>query len=144
MTSADAFRALVRHSLDLALYAWPISLVLIAVALFALFYGKPLAQLQFRRGLWAILPTYAFPVAVIIVGTVLRYDWVAHPTWTEPPDWHGVVLWAVLVLHAIALIAVILVLKGVRMRSAAILLPGFWLSLSCGFVAGVAMAGVGP
>jgi hypothetical protein len=97
-----------------------------------------------RKGLRLILATYAFPVVFIIVGTVLRYDWVAHPIWTEPPDWHGVVLYAVLLLHAIALIAVTLVLKGMRLRSVAILLPGFWLSLSGGFVAGIAMAGVGP
>jgi len=144
VTSAAAFRELAKHSLDLAIYAWPISVVLVTLALVALFYGNPLAQAQFRRGLRIILPTYAFPLAMIIVGTLLRYDWIAHPTWTEPPDWHGAVLSGVLILHAIAIITVTLVMKGLRMRSAAIILPGFWLSLSSGFVAGIAIAGVGP
>ncbi len=143
MDRLDVFGHLVRSSLDIAIYAWPISLVLVLAALVALFVGHPLRQPQFRGRIRVILPTYLFPIAVLIVGAVLRYDWHANPKWVEPPDWHGGVLWAVVIIHVVVLLAISMASKSARLRSAAILLPGLWLSLSCGFMAAIAIGGVG-
>lgn len=144
MDRFDVFGHLVRNSLDIVIYAWPLSLVLVVAALLAFFVGYPLKQPQFRRRLRVILPTYLFPIAVLFVGAVLRYDWQAHPKWVEPPDWHGAILWTVLIIHVVVILAITISSKSARIRSAAILLPGLWLSLSSGFMAAIAIGGVGP
>jgi hypothetical protein len=133
-----------RHSLDLAILAWPISLVVLSAALLALAIGSPFRDPLFRRRLPVVLLTYVFPVAVAIVGAVFRYDGPPHPSWVEPPPWYGIVLWAVIAVHGLVAISAPIFLKGVRARSTALVLPGVWLSLSAGFIAAIAIAGVGP
>ena len=144
MDRMDVFGHLLRSSLDLAIYLWPISLVIVLSACVALFAGHPLRQPQFRDRIRVVLLTYLFPVAVLVVGAVLRYDWKANPKWVEPPDWHGWVLWTVVIFHIVVLLAIAIASKSARLRSAAILLPGLWLSLSCVFMAAIAIGGVGP
>src|SRR5438045_6713777 len=101
-----------RHSLDLAILAWPISLVVLVGALVALTVGSPFRNPIFRRRVPVVLLTYVFPVAVAIVGTVFRYDGPPHPGWVEPPQWYGHVLWAVIAAHVSASVAAPIFLKG--------------------------------
>jgi predicted permease len=140
----DVFGHLVRSSLDIVIHAWPISLLLVLAALVALFVGHPFREPQFHSRVRAILLTYLFPVAVLSVGALLRYDWKANPKWVEPPDWYGGVLWGVVAIHVAVLLAIVIGSKSGRLRSAAVLLPGLWLTLSCGFMAAIAIVGVGP
>jgi len=128
--TTQALLALTTHSLDLAAYAWPISVGLVIVAVLALTVGSPFRSLTFRNHLSLMLATYLMPLI--------------QPNWVEPPPWRGAALWAVIVIHAVALVAAPALMKGVRLRSLAIVLPSFWLSLSAGFMAGIAIAGVGP
>src|SRR5262245_1330681 len=128
-----------KHSLDLAIYAWPISLVVLGLAFVALTVGSPFREaLVPSRMLWLVL-TYGFPVVVAVVGAVFRYDGPPHPRWVEPPAWYGAILWGVIAIHGLAAISVPIFMKGIRVRSAALVLPGVWFSLSTGFVAGIAI-----
>jgi hypothetical protein len=140
----QALSTITRHSLDMAMFAWPVSLAVLVAALLALTVGSPFRDSTFRKRMPWILASYVLPPAVVVVGAVLRYDWVRHPNWVEPPAWHGAVLWAVILIHAVVLIAGPVFLRGIRVRSAALVLPGFWLSLSAGFIAAIAIGGVGP
>jgi len=87
---------------------------------------------------------YAIPITVMVVGAVLRYDAPRELGYVEPPAWKAAVLCAGLVAHIGAFVARVVVLRGARIRAAAVVLPSIWLSLSSGFVAGIAIAGVGP
>jgi len=144
VTAGDALVEITKGSLDVALYAWPVSAVVALPALIALTLGSPFTNPIFRGRLPLMLTTYAFPLAVVVVGIIFRYDGPSHPDWVEPPSWYGTVLWSVILMHALAVISVPIFMKGVRLRSVALVLPGLWLSLSAGFVAAIVMAGVGP
>jgi hypothetical protein len=142
--ASDALVEITKGSLDVALYAWPVSAAVVIPALIALTVGSPFRDPVFRSRLSLMLTTYAFPLAVVAVGTIFRYDGPSHPSWVEPPSWYGAVLWSVILMHALAVISAPILMKGVRLRSAALVLPGLWLSLSAGFVAAIVIAGVGP
>jgi ABC-type spermidine/putrescine transport system permease subunit II len=144
MTTWQAFQAMAFHSLDLAVYAWPISVALAVLAAGALMVGAPLRNQVFRRRLRLMLFTYVIPLVIVAIGAFLRYDGPRAPEYIEPPAWRGAVLWGAVVVHLAALIAAVTLMKGARLRVAAIVLPGIWLSLSSGFMAGIAIAGVGP
>jgi hypothetical protein len=117
---------------------------LIVVALGAVIFGAPLRESTFRRKFSLLLATYAIPVVIIGVGAILRYDGPPAPGWAEPPAWRGAVLWAVVIAHVAAVVAAAILMRGARIRAVAVGLPGIWLSLSSGFVAAVAIGGVGP
>jgi hypothetical protein len=138
--------ALTKQSLGLAIVLWPASVLLVVVLVLALTVKAPFRDPAFRRFVPVMFVTYGFPLLVLLVGTVFRYKWPAgNPSvYVEPSALHVAVLWAVIAAHAVALIASPIFMRGVRIRSAAIVLPGFWLTLSAGFVAAIAIAGVGP
>ena len=146
MDGFATFVALTKESLGLAILLWPVSVVLVAVLALALTVKSPFRDPAFRRYVPVMFVTYGFPLVVLLVGTVFRYKWPAgNPSaYAEPPTLHVVALWTVIAAHAVALIASPIFMRGVRIRSAAIVLPGFWLTLSAGFVAAIAIAGVGP
>ena len=137
------FHQLAAHSLDLAIYVWPLSLAVLLAAAIALFVGDPFRNPHLRSRFPLLLITYVFPVVILIVGIVLRYDGPPHPHWVEPPLWRGVVLGGVIIVHALTLAVAAVLMRGAQIRAAAIMLPGFWLSLSCGFVSAIAIGGVG-
>ena len=126
------------------MYAWPITVVLIAGATTALVFRAPFRDPRFRRGLKLLLISYAIPVVIIVIGAVLRYDGPRAPAYVEPPVWRGIVLWSAILVHIAVLVAGVIFMRGARIRAAAVVLPGIWASLSSGFVAGIAIAGVGP
>jgi hypothetical protein len=144
MDRTAVFGELAKHSLDLAIYVWPVSFVVLAMFSVALLFNGQLGRAMINRRAAVICATYAFPMLVLLVGAVLSYDWVAHPSWVEPPAWRGWALWAVVILHVAVLSFLTYSASGARWRFAALLLPGLWLSLSCAFVAVIDIAGVGP
>jgi hypothetical protein len=144
MTTWHAFEAMAFHAMDLAIYAWPISAALAAAAICALAIGAPIRDQLFHRRLRLMLVTYVIPVVIMAIGAFLRYDGPPAPEYAEPPAWRVAVLWAAVATHIVAFIATVTLMRGTRIRAAAIVLPGVWLSLSTGFVAGIAIAGVGP
>jgi hypothetical protein len=143
MDCVHLFGLLAQHALEITIVVWPVSAGLIVVALSAVLVGAPLRLPKIRLQPYSMLATYLFPTVLLLVGVTFSYDWHAHPKWVEPPDWYGGILWAVLMIHAILLLTISISAKGARLRTAVILLPGFWLSLSCGFIAAIAIAGVG-
>ncbi len=144
MTTLRAFGYVARESMDLAIYLWPISVVLAAAAIAALTFGFPLRDAYLRRKLPIVFIPYAMPIVIMGIGAVLRYDGPPHPQWVEPPEWRGWMLWSALAAHVLAVIAVVVLTRGARIRAAAVAVPSIWLSLSSGFTAGFAIAGVGP
>ena len=143
MDRIAVFGALAKHSLDFAIYAWPVSLAVLATFLAALFFRASGRALISRRAP-LISATYVFPIVVLLAGAALRYDWNTHPSWVEPAAWRPLAVWAVVILHIAVLLLVAYSATGARWRSTAFLLPGVWLSLSCAFVAVIAVVGVGP
>jgi hypothetical protein len=129
----------------LVLY-WPVTLGMLGLIAVALTARSPLRNLYFREGLGQLAAVYLVPLIVLLIGTVFRYELHGppHPNWREPSRWYGYVLYAVLVLHAIVLVGLLVSRKGSRVRSTAILLPSFWLSICAFLPAGFAIAGVGP
>jgi hypothetical protein len=144
MSAATAFSFMALKVLGIVAHLWPISIAVVAAAVLAVTIGSPVRDPRFRYGMRFLFMTYAFPLLVLLVGTIFRYAGPPHPNWEAPPEWYGVPLFAVLVAHAIALVAAPIIMTGARLRSIAILLPGVWLSLCCWVVAAFAMAGVGP
>ena len=143
LAAGQTVYGLTTHSLELALYLWPVSVVILLAAVLAIAIRPPFRDATFRKALPWILATYAFPLAVVGVGTVLRYDGPPPPNWVEMPSWRGAVVWAVVIAHGLAAIALALVRRGVRLRSFVLALPGVWLSVSVGFVAILAIYAVG-
>jgi hypothetical protein len=138
----ETFRELLLESFDLVIYVWPITLGVIAAALFAAFFGTSLLSAQFRSRLWLLVIPYVFPLVVLAVGAVLHYDGPGHPQWVEPRAWLAMLL-AIVLFHIVAALAIATYLKGMRVRATALLLPSIWLTLSCGLVAAIAIVGVG-
>jgi len=144
VTTWHAFQVIAFQSLHVvARYAWPVSVALVLGAVSAVAIGAPLRDPRFRRRAWLLLVTYVIPVAVIGVGALLRYDG-PRTEYVEPAIWRAIVLWGVVLAHVIAIVVAVFLMPGSRIRAAAVGLPGIWLSLSAGFVAAFAIAGVGP
>jgi steroid 5-alpha reductase family enzyme len=143
LSASETFVTLASASVGVAIKLWPITLAILTIAVIALTVGRPLQDRAFRQRLPLLLITYALPLIVLIVGTIFRYDWTNHPTYVEPPYWYGLLLWGVVAIHGLTLIAAPILMARARLRSAAIVMPGFWLTLGAGFVAGIAIAGVG-
>jgi hypothetical protein len=142
LTAGQTAYALTTHSLDLALYLWPVSAAILLAALLAIAIRPPFRDEAFRKAVPWILATYAFPVAVVAAGTVLRYDGPPPPNWVEMPHWRGAVVWGVVIAHGLAAVALAVFRRGVRLRSFALALPGVWLSASVGFMAILAIYAV--
>jgi len=142
LTASQAAYALTTHSLELARYLWPVSVVILLAAVLAIAIRPPIRDPRFRKALPWIVATYAFPLAVLGVGTVLRYDGPPPPNWVEMPSWRGGVVWGVVIAHGLAAVALAIAHRGVRLRSFALALPGVWLSVSVGFVAILAIYAV--
>ena len=130
--------------MDLAIYLWPVSAVLAAIAIAAITIGFPLRDASLRHKLTFVLIPYAMPIVIMVIGAVLRYDGPPHPQWVAPPEWRAWVLWFAVLANILAVIAVVMLARGARIRAAAVSVPSIWLSLSSGFIAGVAIEGVGP
>lgn len=143
ISTATAFSRIAVGALDIVAYLWPVSMAVSVAAVLALTIGSPVKDPKFRSRLRVLFATYAIPPVLLLVGAIFRYAGPPHPHWEAPPDWYGVPLYAVLIAHATVLVAAPIVMRGARLRSVAILLPGIWLSLCCWFVAGISMAGVG-
>jgi hypothetical protein len=140
----QAFHVIAFQSLHLvARYAWPVSLALILGAAAAVVVGAPLRDRKFQRMVWILLATYVIPLAVMGVGALLRYDG-PRSEYVEPSIWRIVVLWGVVLGHVITIVVAVFLMRGWRVRAAAVGVPGVWLSSSAGLVAAFAIAGVGP
>ena len=144
VTTWDAFQAIAVESWKVAAATWPVILVLGLVALAALAIGAPLRNPQLRGKAALLLSTYAVPVVVMGVGAVLRYDGPRASQYVEPATWRFAVLYGVVLSHVLMLVAAAVLVKGARVRAVAAILPGIWLTLCTYFVAGIAIAGVGP
>ncbi len=144
ISAATVFSEMVLEVLDILAYLWPVSVAVTSAAVLALTVGSPVLEPTFRSRLRYLFLTYAIPIVVLLVGTTFRYNGPPHPNWEAPPAWYGVPLYAVLITHAAVLVVAPIIMRGARLRSMAILLPGAWLSLCCWFVAGIVIAGVGP
>src|SRR5438105_7789766 len=129
---------------EIVLHYWWISVFLLAVAAAALTFGSPLRISAFRSGARTLALRYVIPFIILLVGAVLRYDFSDPSTYRAPPLWYGVALWAPVALYLLVLLASVVFSKGARLRSAAFLVPGLWLSLCATVPAGFAIAGVGP
>jgi hypothetical protein len=143
MGTSEALQALAVESWRIVAYAWPITAVLFLAAVMALSVGLPLRNAAFRGRLMLPALTYIFPVVVLFLGALLRYDGPPAPAWVEPAAWRGIMVWVFVVLHVAALVAVTVLLRGARIRAAAIVLPGVWFTLVAGFLAIIAIVGRG-
>jgi hypothetical protein len=107
-------------------------------------FPSPRLKSYFGRGLPALAVSYLFPFGVLIVGFLLRYDGPPHPNWRQPPEWRAYVLYLPILLHIVFVVGTLVALRRRRVRAAALLVPGLWLSLCALPPAGFAIAGVGP
>ena len=144
--SARFFFWLVTEVGEFLVYYWPISVAVFALGVAALTVRAPLRDPAFRRRLRLLAIPYAVPLLLLLIGTLFRYELHGppHPNWREPPTWYFYLVLAPLILYAILLGGALIVMRGARLRSAAVLIPGVWLSLCAYFPAGFAVAGVGP
>jgi hypothetical protein len=131
---------------EFLVYYWPISVATLASGVAALTVRSPLRDPRFRGRLRLLAIPYAIPLLILLIGTLLRYELHGppHPNWREPPAWRFHLLLAPLILYAVLLTGAVVAMKGARLRSAGVLIPGAWLSLCAYFPAGFAVAGVGP
>jgi hypothetical protein len=144
--SLEVFGYLLVETWGFIRYLWPISIVMLALAVAALTVRSPVRNPRFRKALPWLAAFYVIPLSVVAVGTALRYELHGPPlpNWREPPVWYGYALWVPVVVHAAIACAVVIALKGARIRSLGLLLPGVWLSLCALIPSGFAVAGVGP
>lgn len=129
--------------MDLAIHAWPITLAFGLSLVAALLVGSPLRDPQLRRRMRMLPLTYVIPILIVAIGAVLHYDG-PRPEWVEPPSWRIAVLYALVSAHLLAFLVAVVLMKGARIRTAAVVLPGIWLTLSTYFIAGIAIVGIGP
>jgi hypothetical protein len=144
VTTWDALQAIAFESMKVIVAAWPVIVVLALTAIAGLIVGLPLRNPQLRRKVALLLTLYAIPIVVIGIGAILRYDGPRAPQYVEPSVWRFVVLYGVVLSHLLIFIAAVIFLKGARIRAAAVALPSIWLTLCTYFIAGIAIAGVGP
>jgi len=130
---------------DVMVHFWPISLAVFVAALASLVVASPFRNPHFRRVLPFLVVPYGIPIIILAFGTVFAYDLHGpHLEWREPPAWQGYVLWGLIGLHLATLVAAPLILKGARLRSAGVLLPGVWMSLCVLLPAASSISGVWP
>jgi len=145
----DSFRVFLQLAMttgEFLIHFWPVSAALLVFGLAALAWrdSRHPAPLREHRG--ALASTYLIPLAVLLVGTLLRYELHGppHPHWRKPPEWYGYLLWTPPVFHLTLVPWLVVRFRGDRERAAGILLPGLWFSLCAVLPAGFAIAGVGP
>lgn len=143
MDARRVFVAIASQTGEIVLHYWPISLALLIGAIAALTIGSPLGSSAFRRRAGTMALAYLIPLAIVLVGTVLRAN--QTPTnYGVPRFWQGIALWAPLALYLLTLVAALVLSKRERLRSVAFLAPGLWLSLCATLLAGFAIAGMAP
>jgi hypothetical protein len=143
VTTWQAAQVIAIEAYRASIYLWQVTAALITVAMAALLLPS-LKKVPVRRRLIPLLLSYVMPVAIIGIGAVLAYDGPRGGTYVEPPLWRGVVLWGALLAHVGILIGAVVLMRGARVRAAAVVLPGVWASLCTGVVSAFAIAGVGP
>ena len=138
---------LVVETLDVALWAWPVSLAFFALGLLGLLVPKLRrgGSLE-RRERQLISVSYLIPLAMLTVATVLRYDLYGppHPNWEAPPDLFGLLLWAPFAIQLCLVLLIAGLAKGRRLVAVTATLPSVWLSLCTLLPGAVAISGVGP
>lgn len=144
--SVSSFFWMAVEASGLLVYLWPVSIAVLGLFLTALLAGAPLRDPRFRRSLRLLSITYLVPLAVLLAGTLLRYEahGPPHPDWQRPPEWFFYVLLAPVILHLLVLVGGFVAAKGFRLRALGVLLPGVWLSLCAYFIAASYVNGVGP
>jgi hypothetical protein len=138
----NAVRGITTDALWVAVANWPVTVALFVVGIAAVTLGSPLRSETFRRYAIAVLGTYMFPVLTIIVGVILRYEGRVTG-WVYPPRWAAMTLYAIPLLHMIALVTVVSLARGNRMRATSQSLLGMWLSFCATFASVAALTNIG-
>ena len=142
--AARFFGYLALEAGEFLLYYWPVSVVVLALGLVGLAARWRMRDPPIRQHLLIFAVPYVVPLAILLAGTLLRYDGPPHPHWREPPAWRGWILFALVVLNVILVVAAVVIMKRARVRSLAAFLPALWLSLCAYLPSGFAVAGVSP
>ena len=142
MTTWQAFSYLALHSLEIASYYWEVSLLVACGTAVVIVVGAWTSDT--KRRVWLALLPYAAPILMVALGAVLRYDGPPHPHWVEPPAWRGLTLWVVLAANIAGVVAVAVFARGARILATGVAIPSTWITLSSGFIAAIAIGGVGP
>jgi hypothetical protein len=129
---------------EFLVYYWPVSVAVLVVGFVGFAARWHLRNPPIREHLLLLTIPYLMPLAVLLAGTLLRYDGPPHPNWREPPAWRGWVLFALVILNVILMAVAIVIMKRARVRSVAAFLPALWLSLCAYLPSGFAVAGVAP
>lgn len=138
-----AFWRITNVSFHVVLDLWPVSLGVLVAAILAFTVGNPLRTPAIRRRLTLLLITYAIPLLIVVMGAVLRFPGPPRMFTEARQSWRVDMLWWVLLIHALVVLAAPILMKGVRLRAFAILLLGFWLSVTSGFLVEASLQGVG-
>ena len=121
---------------------WEVTVPVVVVAAILIVVGYRFRDATAKRRLWVSALPYIAPVVIIALGAILRYD--GGRPWVEPPQWRGDTLWVTLVANVVAVVAVTVFARGYRLLTFGVTAPSVWLSMSGGFMAGIAIGGVGP
>ena len=125
-----------------ALVAWPVTVVLfIWLAIAAVRQGA--RAVAARRWVLVQLAPVAFPVLLLILGTVFACEHCTPPEWNHRAwhPWAAEALDVLLVLQLGAAIGLVAFSRGTRILSAAVQCALLWCSFWSGMMAGMSITG---
>jgi len=137
---------LFQQTLDLPLFAWPVTLSLLIFVAISLFYTRSRGHLVRARNLLFLGAVMIFPLAIVALGAIFQAPLQTDPasqirSWQHRSESAFYPIDLVLWLHIFYAIALVAVLKGLRLFAAALSLLTFWLTCSADFIAQMSISG---
>ena len=137
---------LCQQTLDLPLFAWPVTLSLLIFVGISLFYTGDRGQLVPARNLLLFGALMIFPLATVALGAIFQAPLQMEPathirSWQHRSDSAAYPIDLLFCLHILYAIALVVLMKGLRLFAAAVSLLTIWLTCSAAFIAGMSISG---
>jgi hypothetical protein len=118
-------------------YFWPVTLVLSVLLFVATVHYFFFKRRQLRKRHALVLSPLALSLLVLIWGTIM-----AHQGTTRGPEWASNVVGIVFLLHIPLAVAVIYLMRGIRLFATALVLFELWFGGVCTFIAAMSVSNV--
>ena len=121
--------------LDLLLYFWPATLILLLLIGIAGGYTFIFKHSQFRVRHLLLLSPILLSLALLVWGTVMA----GHGK-PDASTWRSYVVLSLYLVQLPVAIVVLYLMKGVRWFAASVLLFGLWIGCACDFIVGMSVS----
>jgi len=118
------------------LYAWPLTLAILILAVFGGFIALGSNRVNWRRFVIVAVFVWLFPILILGAGSV----WANAQEYPSESTWRSTIVVATVGIHALVVLVSIVVSRGARTFMAGISLMALFFSLSCWFVSAMSIA----